>query len=186
MRTFLPYLPNCITALRIFLTYPVILYILSNQYQGALLVFTLAGISDGLDGAIARRYHCTTRLGALLDPLADKLLMFGTFTTLSYLSHIPKWLAIIVIGRDLLIIIGIIIYSLWLGPITYKPIFISKLNMALQVLFVFLLLLRLDTWSLPYRSIQIVALGMIATNLISLIEYGLFWAQSFLYHANTR
>ena len=87
------WLPNAISFMRIALVAPILMLILRDDFAWALALFALAGFSDGLDGYLAKRFDWHTRLGALLDPVADKLLVAGTFITLAYTQDIPIWLA---------------------------------------------------------------------------------------------
>jgi len=96
----LSWLPNAISLLRIALIVPILLLILDGAFGWALALFLLAGFSDGLDGYLAKRFDWHTRLGALLDPVADKLLVASLFITLAYTQDIPVWLAAVVILRD--------------------------------------------------------------------------------------
>jgi cardiolipin synthase len=100
----LRWIPNAISILRILLILPILELILRGQYNVALLLFVIAGFSDGVDGYLAVRFNWQSRLGGLLDPVADKLLVAGMFITLAYTGLIPVWLAAIVIGRDVIIV----------------------------------------------------------------------------------
>ena len=100
----------------------------------AFLLFVVAGLSDAVDGAIARTFNQQSELGTLLDPIADKLMLVSIFLVLGYLGHIPIWLTILVFSRDLLIVTGIMIYSLLGKPVTIDPIWISKANTTFQII----------------------------------------------------
>ena len=100
----LSWLPNAISLLRIALVAPILWLMLNGQFGWALALFALAGFSDGLDGYLAVRFDWSTRLGGLLDPTADKLLITGMFVTLAWTGQIPVWLAAAVILRDLVIV----------------------------------------------------------------------------------
>jgi cardiolipin synthase len=101
-------LPNAITLLRILLTPLLVWLLLDHRMKQALLVFLIAGFSDGLDGLIARVFHQKSKLGAYLDPLADKLLLVSSFILLGHMKKIPYWLVIITVSRDAIIVLGII------------------------------------------------------------------------------
>ena len=125
-------LPNSLTLLRLFLV-PIIYYALVRElFAVALSLFLTAAITDALDGWIARHYHLQTRLGALLDPVADKLLVVMTVITLTWLQRIPLWLTVAVISRDLLITGGSLLYLLLIGKFVASPTLLSKWNTALQ------------------------------------------------------
>ena len=115
----------------------------AEQYELSLLIFLIAGVSDGLDGFIAKRFNCESRLGAVLDPLADKALLVSSFIMLSYLELIPFWLMVTVVFRDLVIVGGYIMLVTLYGRINITPIAISKVNTFLQILLVLVMLLNL-------------------------------------------
>ncbi len=129
------WIPNAISLLRVALVAPILLLILNDGYAVAIVLFCVAGFSDGVDGYLAKRFGWRTRLGALLDPIADKLLVAGLFITLAYIQLIPTWLASVVIFRDLVIISGATAYNFIVGPVQGEPTRISKLNTALELLF---------------------------------------------------
>ncbi|MHB1320475.1 MAG: CDP-alcohol phosphatidyltransferase family protein [Acidithiobacillus ferrivorans] len=143
-------LPNLLTLLRLFLV-PVIFYALAKElFVVALLIFLAAAITDALDGWIARHYHLQTRLGAILDPLADKLLVVTTVITLTWLQRIPLWVTVAIISRDLLIVGGSLLYLLLIGKFSIHPTLLSKWNTALQfVVIVLVLLLAAGHWHVP-------------------------------------
>ena len=137
-------LPNLLTLLRILITPLFVIFMIKGHYRPALLVFFLAGISDGLDGFFARCFNQKTTLGAHLDPIADKLLLISTFVTLAIRQIIPSWLAVVVISRDILIFTGIAILRFFNVAFTIKPSTISKCTTAIQLATVFLVLLRFE------------------------------------------
>lgn len=123
--------PNQLTFLRILLI-PLFVMLVSYGYLGgALLVFALAGLTDGLDGLIARKAHQRSSLGAWLDPMADKLLLVTTFVVLTIpglelTNHMPLWLTILIISRDIVIVGVVAIVNLAVGPRTFRPSFLGK------------------------------------------------------------
>lgn len=135
-------LPNLLTLLRLFLV-PVLFYALMEGLHGwALAIFLLAGMSDGLDGWIARRFHQQTRLGAILDPIADKTLVVTAVITLTWLGYLPLWLTIAIISRDILIVGGAIGYQLLIGALDVKPTRLSKVNTAAQFALIVIVLMQ--------------------------------------------
>ena len=127
-------IPNFITLGRVILV-PVIFYLLvSNETKAAFFVFLLAGISDGVDGFLAKRYGWQTELGAYLDPMADKLLLVSMFVALSVQGLLPVWLAIAVVSRDILIVLGVILAWILGQPVVIQPLMISKANTAAQII----------------------------------------------------
>ena len=137
-------IPNILTLLRILLTPLFVIFLLKHLYFFALIVFTLAGISDGLDGFLARYLNQRTTLGAYLDPIADKLLLTAAYSSLAILNIIPPWLAVVVISRDVLIAIGMFIFAMTNIRVEIKPSIVSKCTTAAQLLTVFLTLLQTE------------------------------------------
>ena len=148
------HIPNLISILRILLVGPLAFYLLSESHTAALGIFLLAGFSDALDGYLARRFNWTSELGALLDPIGDKLLMMTTYLILGLQAFIPMWLVVVVILRDVIIVSGGLFYRLLVGEVVIAPIISSKINMVLQVLLVFSLLLSLSLYPLPEIVLQ--------------------------------
>lgn len=132
--------PNLITLARIGLVPVLILAIHAGEAELALMVFLVAGISDALDGFIAKRFHLESRLGAILDPAADKLLLVTAYVMLAMTGDIPFWLMLAVVFRDLFIVGGYLVYTSMFGPVRMRPSLLSKLNTFLQLALVFLVL----------------------------------------------
>ncbi len=129
-------LPNIITIVR-FLAVPLVIYaLLHDQAMAAFIIFTTAGISDGVDGVIARRFDQQTELGAWLDPLADKALMISVFVTLAWLGKVQDWLVFLAVTRDVMIVGAVAVSNLMGDGLEVKPILISKFNTAVQIILV--------------------------------------------------
>lgn len=129
-------LPNFITIGRILLVPLAVWLIISEAYGLAFLTFVVAGVSDGVDGYIARRYDARTELGAYLDPVADKALLVSVFVTLGLIKIVPAWLVILVVSRDVLIVGAFILSWLMDHRVEIKPSIASKINTAFQIIFV--------------------------------------------------
>jgi cardiolipin synthase (CMP-forming) len=127
-------LPNLITIGRILLVPLTIWLIVSGEFLLAFVVFIVAGISDAVDGFLARRLKLHTELGQYLDPLADKLLLVSIYVTLGFQRHMPPWLVILVASRDIMIIGAVILSWLMDKPVTMKPLMVSKVNTLAQIL----------------------------------------------------
>ena len=126
-------IPNFITLGRVILV-PVIFYLLvSNETKLAFFVFVLAGVSDGVDGFLAKRFGWVTELGAYLDPMADKLLLVSMFVALGVQGLLPIWLAIAVVSRDILIVLGVVLAWVLGQPVAIHPLLISKVNTTAQI-----------------------------------------------------
>ena len=130
---YLIYLPNIITVFRLFLVPIIIWLIIANEMLGAFIVFLTAGLTDALDGFLARRFVWRTELGAYLDPIADKALLMSVYAMLGFFGHIPAWLVILVISRDILIIGGILLSWLLGRTLAVHPHMISKVNTMVQI-----------------------------------------------------
>jgi cardiolipin synthase (CMP-forming) len=138
-------LPNLITLLRILLV-PVTVWLLLNQNYGfAFFAFITAGVSDGIDGYIARRFNLVSDLGTYLDPLADKALLVSIYVSLGALQVVPLWLPMLVVTRDILIVGAVLLAWVMNQPVVMKPIWISKINTVMQIAFAGLLLAGLAT-----------------------------------------
>ncbi len=169
------HLPNLITAMRLALVWPVFWLISRGDFGSALLLAALAGISDAVDGWLAKHFSWQSRLGGLIDPLADKLLLLAGFSALAAISAVPAWLFLLVIGRDLVIVFGAIAYHNLIGPFDAQPTRLSKLTTVVQIVFVLAELLRL-AWipQFPGRSV-LLALTALLT-LASGLHYVLIWS----------
>jgi cardiolipin synthase len=134
---------NFITLGRLLAAPLAIWLVLDDRMTAAFWLFVAAGLSDAVDGFIAKRFDQRSRLGALLDPLADKVLLLSMFVTLGIAGQLPSWLVILVVFRDALIIGGFLLASAVAQPIATKPLYISKLNTAVQIALVAVVLARL-------------------------------------------
>jgi cardiolipin synthase len=173
----LKWLPNAISILRIALVPPILILIVKGDFAWAIGLFWLAGFSDGVDGYLAKRFNWHTRLGALLDPIADKLLVAGLFITLAYSQHIPVWLAAVVILRDVIIVAGATAYNFLVRPVQGEPTRVSKLNTALQLLFLLFVLSRAGFGWPDQISITVLGAAVLITVVISGVDYVWSWSR---------
>lgn len=140
-------LPNLITIIRVLLVAPLIWYLSVGRYGAALAVALVAGISDALDGYLAKRYGWESRIGGILDPLADKLLLVGSFIMLGLAGLIPIWLVVLALLRDLVIVTGAVLFNSLIARVDPEPSFLSKINTTCQILLVLTVLLaQLFAW----------------------------------------
>lgn len=142
-------IPNVLTAARILLVPPLIVLLVQGRYTAALVLAFIAGFSDWLDGALARRFGWQTRLGGILDPLADKLLMVGAYVTLGWLGHLPAWLVGLVVLRDLVIVTGGLVYHYRFERVDAEPTPLSKFNTFCQLLLMWVVLVALAGVPVP-------------------------------------
>jgi cardiolipin synthase (CMP-forming) len=128
-------LPNMISLARLVMVPMVIVFIIQFQWMAAFLVFLIAGVSDAVDGFIAKRFDLRTELGAYLDPLADKALLVSIYVTLAIEQVIPAALAILVVSRDVMIVGAVMVSWVLDKPVEIKPLMVSKANTAAQIAF---------------------------------------------------
>lgn len=136
-------IPNLITLGRIIAVPFIVLFLLGADYRYAFFLFFAAGVSDGVDGYLAKHFNARTRLGAYLDPLADKALITAIFITLGVQGVLPNWLVVLVVSRDIAIVGSILLSSAMGYEIEIRPQFMSKINTALQLVLVTALLASL-------------------------------------------
>lgn len=169
-------IPNLLCVLRIALTVPIGWSIVEGRYPAALVMFFIAGVTDALDGFLAKRFNWQSRLGGFLDPAADKLLLVTAFVTLWAAGYVPGWLLAAVVLRDLVIVAGAGVYQWRVGDFTAEPTIISKFNSFLQLLYILLSLATL-VFALPPRGL-IDGLGwvVLATTIVSGCDYVIRWS----------
>lgn len=175
-------IPNFLTLLRIVAIPCFLVFLESYQFREALVVFVAAGITDGLDGAIARLMRTKTTLGAYLDPAADKMLLLSSFIALGFMHEVPRWLVVVVISRDVVIVAGyLLLFMLTQRTMEIRPSASGKASTALQLLSVTMVLVSLvnrDTFQLAIQEGVFFATGLLTT--IAGLQYmyrGLAWFQ---------
>ncbi len=174
----LSWLPNAISISRIALILPILWLFVNEQFGWALALIFGAGLSDGIDGYLAKKYHWDTRLGAFLDPAGDKLLIAWSYGTLAYLGHIPVWLAFIVIFRDVVIVAGSFIYHYLVRRLDGEPTRISKLNTALEFTFLVLVIAKAGYDWPDDITITVLGASVLVTAVISGYDYVSTWIRS--------
>jgi cardiolipin synthase len=169
--------PNLITLTRLMSVPLMIWLIVSERFGAAFCVFAGAGVSDALDGFIAKRFDCRTRLGALLDPAADKALLSSVFVSLGIAELLPNWLVILVVFRDVTIIGGFILLQNIAAPRNFDPLYISKINTLVQISLVGYVLGRLGV-GLPDGLLTGTLVWLTAaTTVLSGMSYLVRWAR---------
>lgn len=164
-------IPNLITLARILMVPVVVWAIASHTMWLAFVLFLVAGVSDAVDGFLAKRFGMTTELGAYLDPLADKALIVSIYLTLGINGDIPPWLVILVVSRDILIVGGIILSWLMDNPLTIKPLWVSKLNTVAQIVFACVVLGSLG-FNFHVPNLRLVLMGTVAV--LTLLSIGAY------------
>ncbi|MES9939803.1 MAG: CDP-alcohol phosphatidyltransferase family protein [Candidatus Thiodiazotropha sp. 6PLUC2] len=169
-------IPNLISILRILLTLPIVWLLFEQQFSHALILFAVAGFSDGLDGYLAKRFGWQSYLGGLLDPLADKALLMSSFLVLGGQGLIPIWLVILVIFRDLTIVGGALYYNFSVEEVDANPSLVSKLNTLMQIMLVLLVVTDAGPFPLPYPLLEWLTWATGLTTLISGVAYVWVWS----------
>jgi cardiolipin synthase len=170
-------IPNIISALRILLTIPVMYFLLQRDYSLALMLFLVAGFSDGLDGFLAKHFGWQSRLGGLLDPLADKALLMTSFLVLGATGLIPIWLVVVALCRDLVIVGGALYYNFMVEEVQPAPSLVSKLNTVLQILLVILVTTDAGPFPLPRELLSTLQWLLLVTVLVSGGQYVYIWSR---------
>ena len=170
-------LPNLISLLRLLAVIPILYLLLEREFGWALLLFAAAGLSDGLDGFLAKHYGWESHLGGVLDPLADKVLLVACFLVLGALVLIPAWLVAAVVFRDLLIVGGALLYNYRVETVEMAPTWASKLNTVLQILLVVLVITDAGSLSLPGWIIRVLIWACLTTVIVSGIQYVWIWSR---------
>jgi cardiolipin synthase len=165
-------IPNALTVFRIGLIAPFVMYLFEHQYSEAFYVFMLAGLTDCLDGWLARQFHWQSCFGYFVDPMADKLLVASSFISLALMGYLPWWLVALVFLRDLTISIGVLAWYWFMQrKLDLEPTLLSKCNTALQLLLVTLCLFELAYFKFPpYLITSLIYLTAFTTS-ITYIHY---------------
>jgi len=168
-------IPNIITLARIILVPVIVWAIASAQMEIAFSIFVVAGISDAVDGFLAKRFNMTSELGALLDPLADKALLVSIYVALGIWGAVPLWIVILVVSRDIMIVSAVIVSWVFGKPVPMKPLMVSKLNTAAQVAFAALILASLGFGFKPAPYDYMLMVLVTVFTLVSVSLYLVEW-----------
>jgi cardiolipin synthase (CMP-forming) len=172
----LRHIPNILSVGRILAVPPLVFLLLSGHYGWALVVAIFAGISDLLDGWLARRYGWQSRFGSLADPAADKIMMVSSYLTLAWLGHLPWWLFALVILRDLVIVIGGWVYHLRFARLEAQPTQLSKFNTFCQVFLMWYVLVYLAGFPIPSEGKEGLVLLVAVLGVVTLVHYTWLWS----------
>ena len=169
-------IPNLICLARIVLVIPIIRSLWQEQFLLSLLLIIIAGLSDILDGYLAKKNNWRSYLGAVLDPAADKILLVSLFLTLQNMGLIPLWLTLTVIARDLMIVFGLSLYRYFVGVPEPKPTRISKFNTTLQLAFIIFVILAQGI-QFPFEILAMVCGSLVfVTSILSGLDYLIIWS----------
>jgi cardiolipin synthase len=169
-------IPNLLTGIRFLLVPYLVWLLLEERFWQALGVFIIMGFSDGMDGYLAKRFDWRTELGEFMDPLADKTMLVSAYVALGWLGLLPKWLVIVVIARDIIILTGAIAYHFLTRQLHMEPSVISKINTLFQIVLVLgVILTRLEFMSAGLLQL-LIALTFVTT-VISGLDYIMEWSR---------
>jgi len=173
----LRFIPNALCVLRMLLVVPVAWLLMKQDFQRTMWLFAFAAATDGLDGFLAKRCGWTSELGKILDPLADKILLVGTYITLAAIGFVPMWLAVTVVGRDIVITVGALLYNWLYGYPNGRPTGISKLNTLCQIVFALLIVGSHAIGRTPSLVIMVLGALVFVTTVISGLDYVITYAR---------
>ena len=169
-------IPNLICLARIVLVIPIITSLWQERFFLSLLLIVIAGLSDILDGYLAKKNNWRSYLGAVLDPAADKILLVSLFLTLQSMDLIPLWLTLTVIIRDLMIVFGLSLYRYFVGVPQPKPTRISKFNTTLQLVFIIFVIFAQGV-QFPFEILAMVCGSLVfVTSILSGLDYWIIWS----------
>ncbi|HEY8440941.1 MAG TPA: CDP-alcohol phosphatidyltransferase family protein [Xanthobacteraceae bacterium] len=170
-------IPNLITLGRILLVPVVVWAITAGEMRIAFALFLAAGLTDAVDGFLAKRFGMSTELGAYLDPLADKAMMVSVYVALGISEAIPHWLVILVVSRDIMIVGAVILSWVMEKPVPLKPLLVSKLNTVAQILLACLVLAAL-AFKIDAEIVIVLLIALVAVlTLLSVIFYVAEWVR---------
>ncbi len=179
----LAWLPNAITLSRMVMVLPLWWLLARGEYGWALALAALAGFSDALDGVLAKRFGWQSRLGGLLDPVADKLLLAVAFLSLWwYGGHFPTWLVLLVLCRDLVILGGAAVWQLRIAPLEAAPTRLSKANTFFQIVLVLTVLVQLAFGGVPGAARDALVYAVAALTVASGVDYVVRWSRKARQH----
>jgi cardiolipin synthase (CMP-forming) len=171
------HLPNAITALRGLSVVPLAVLLALDDYRSALVIAIVAGLSDLLDGWLAKRYGWNSALGAWLDPIADKLFVLIALTMLALNGLLPMWLVAVVLVRDLLIVAGAVAYHWLVAPLLVQPRLLSKLNTVLEIGLLVMVLAKAATLPVSGMVVSAMVMAVAIVTIVSGVDYVWVWAQ---------
>lgn len=175
------HLPNTLTVLRMTLVVPLAWLIRETRYDEAVVVAAVAGLTDALDGFLAKRCGWQSWFGAVLDPIADKLMLVACFVTLGFVGAHPDWLTWLVVGRDALIVAGALAWHNLIGRIDAQPTRLSKLTTVVQIVYVLAQLLHLSHWlDLPPHLLDGLIWLTAVLTIVSGLQYVAVWSRKAL------
>ena len=181
------HIPNVISTIRILLVAPIVVALAEHRLALAIALFGIAAVSDAADGFLAKRYGWQSELGAILDPIADKLLLSTVFIILAYMKLVPEWLMVSVVARDAIIVLGALSYRYWIGPLTgMHASMVSKFNTLCQAALILAIVGRQEFGMPPAWTVTLLGALVIVTVAVSGIDYVLTYGRLALHMAKPR
>jgi len=168
-------IPNLLSLARIASALPIAWLLLHERYGMALSVFIIAGVSDALDGYLAKRFSWHSRLGSILDPLADKVLLVTNYAVLGWMGWIPSWLLAAVIGREVVVVSGALAYYVLIGRYEMAPSMASKVNTVLQLILVVTVVASLSVMDIPSLLVDVLTYAVLVSTVWSGVDYAWTW-----------
>lgn len=165
---------------------PFAVWVYRQNYSAALIIFFVAGLSDGVDGFLARQFNWKSRFGAIADPLADKLLLTTAYVVLAMTSQLPVWLAFVVLGRDLLIFAGALVYHYGIGRYEIKPSIWGKACTLFQIVYVLAVMMKLAELPMPDWVITYGLWWVLGVTVVSGCHYTVVWTRKGLKELKAR
>ena len=173
-------IPNCLTLARL-LAAPVAVWMIGeNMMASAFWFFAAAAVTDAVDGAIAKLFNACTRIGGYLDPLADKALLVGVYVSLGFAGYLPRWLIILVVFRDFMIVGGAVLYELAIGHLVMRPLLISKVNTLGQIMLAGMVLGGHGFDMNMEKALDVMIVFVSGTVVLSAVAYGWVWGRAAL------
>jgi|HigsolmetaAR201D_1030396.scaffolds.fasta_scaffold00369_9 cardiolipin synthase len=173
----LRFIPNALCIARMLLVVPVVWLLAEGNFRATMWLFAIAAATDGLDGFLAKRFGWTSELGKILDPLADKILLVGTYVTLTAIGFVPLWLTATVVGRDVVITVGAIVYNWLFGDPQGRPTIISKLNTLCQIVFALLIVGSHAIGRVSDLAVTVMGALVFVTTFVSGLDYVLTYSK---------
>ena len=170
-------IPNTLTIMRLLLVVPIGYLIIQKKFDIALIVFFIAAFSDAIDGVIARKFGWQSRLGSILDPLADKAMLVTAYLSLGWIELLPMWIVALVLLRDVLIVLGAIVYHVYVGRFSMEPSIISKANTFFQSLLALVVVFSQVYIPLEHYVVSPLIYIVAVTTIMSGLLYIKVWSQ---------
>ncbi len=170
-------IPNLLTIIRILLVFPLVGLLLQERFSLALYIMLLAGVTDLFDGYLARRNGWQSRLGSILDPIADKLLIVSIVLVLGWLDLVPSWLVVAILVRDVLIVTGVAAYHMLVGPVVIEPSRVGKISTAVQIAVCLFVVMDKVVTFVPELMLITWFFVTLGTTVLSGVDYALVWGR---------